>query len=127
MLIYGFSHSVACFMFPCVAWSFITDKANKPDLLLLTRRPFRSMDIALSREVNRQGQRNRSIPRLGKRELKFLPLFTCNYVVSVRRSLLFLLELRMGCVTILLHPLAFHTIILLTGIDVYTDISVSGK
>ena len=66
MLIYGFSHSVALRMFPCVAWSFITDKADKTDLLLLTRRPFRSMDIAVSHEVNRQGQRNRFIhnPRL---------------------------------------------------------------
>ena len=31
-----------------------------------------------------------SISRLGKRELICLVLFTCNYVVSVRRSFLFL-------------------------------------
>ena len=37
------------------------DKADKPGLLLSTRRPFKSRDLALSREVNRQGQRNRAI------------------------------------------------------------------
>ena len=37
------------------------DKADKPDLLQSTRRPFKNMDLALSREVNRQGQRNRAI------------------------------------------------------------------
>ena len=61
MFIYGFSHSVAHRMFPCVAWLIIKDKADKPDLLESTRRPFKSMDLALSCEVNRQGQRNRAI------------------------------------------------------------------
>ena len=34
----------------------------------------------------------------GKRELIFLQLFTCNYVVSVRWGFLFLLVLRIGCI-----------------------------
>ena len=38
------------------------DKADKLDLLQSTRRPFNSGDFAFSREVNRQGQRNRAIP-----------------------------------------------------------------
>ena len=37
------------------------DKEDKPDLLQSTRRPFKSRDLALSREVNRQGQRNLAI------------------------------------------------------------------
>ena len=37
------------------------DKADKLDLLQSTRRPFKSRDLAFSREVNRQGQRNRAI------------------------------------------------------------------
>ena len=61
MFIYGFSHSVAHGMFLCVPWLINTDKADKPDLLQSTRRPFKSMDLALSCEVNRQGQRNRAI------------------------------------------------------------------
>ena len=61
MFIYGVSHCVVHRMFPCVAWSIITDKADKPDLSQSTRRPFKSMDLALSREVKRQGQRNRAI------------------------------------------------------------------
>ena len=38
------------------------------------------------------------IPRLGKRELICLLLFTCNYVVSVWRGFLFLCVLGMGYV-----------------------------
>ena len=37
------------------------DKADKLDLKQSTRRPFKSRDLAFSREVNRQGQRNRAI------------------------------------------------------------------
>ena len=37
------------------------------------------------------------LPRLGKRELICLLLFTCNNVVSVRRGFLFLWVLGMGC------------------------------
>ena len=36
-------------------------KADKLDLKQLTRRPFKSRDLANSREVNRQGQRNRAM------------------------------------------------------------------
>ena len=41
---------------------FIMDKADKQDLLQETRRPFKSIDLALSREFKRQGQRKRTIP-----------------------------------------------------------------
>ena len=37
------------------------DKEDKPGLLQSTRRPFKSRDLDVSREVNRQGQRNRAI------------------------------------------------------------------
>ena len=46
------------------------------------------------------------LPRLGKRELICLLLFTCNYVVSVWRSFLFLWVLGMGYVIILWHSLS---------------------
>ena len=45
------------------------------------------------------------LPRLGKRELICLLLFTCNYVVSVLRGLLFLWVLGMGYVIVLWHSL----------------------
>ena len=41
------------------------------------------------------------LPRLGKRELICLLLFTCNYVVSVCRGFLFLWVLGMGYVLLL--------------------------
>ena len=41
------------------------------------------------------------LPRLGKRELICLMLFTCNYVVSVWRGFLFLWVLGMGYVILL--------------------------
>ena len=71
MFIYGFSHSVAHRMFPCVAWSIITDIAGKPDLSQSTRRPFKTMDLALSCEVKRQGQRNWAIVILQAGELEY--------------------------------------------------------
>ena len=46
------------------------------------------------------------LPRLGKRELICLLLFTCNYVVSVRRGFLFLWVLGMGYVILLWHSLS---------------------
>ena len=46
------------------------------------------------------------LPRLGKRELICLLLFTCNYVVSVWRGFLFLWVLGMGCVILLWHSLS---------------------
>ena len=52
------------------------------------------------------------LPRLGKRELICLLLFTCNYVVSVWRGFLFLWVLRMGHVILLWHSLSLHIIIL---------------
>ena len=41
------------------------------------------------------------LPRLGKRELVCLLLFTCNNVVSVWRGFLFLMVLGMGYVNLL--------------------------
>ena len=46
------------------------------------------------------------LPRLGERELICLLLFTCNYVVSVRRGFLFLCVLGMGYVILLWHSLS---------------------
>ena len=45
------------------------------------------------------------LPRLWKREIFFLLSFTCNYVVSVRRGVLFLLVLGMGCVILVWRSL----------------------
>ena len=45
------------------------------------------------------------LPRLGKRQLICLLLFTCNYVVSVWRGFLFLWVLGMGYVILLWHSL----------------------
>ena len=46
------------------------------------------------------------LPRLGKRELICLLLFTCDYVVSVWRGFLFLCVLRKGYVIFLWHSLS---------------------
>ena len=46
------------------------------------------------------------LPRLGKRELVCLLLFTCNYVVSVWGGFLFLRVLGMGYVILLWHSLS---------------------
>ena len=46
------------------------------------------------------------LPRLGKRELIDLLLFTCNYVVSVWRGFLFLRVLGMGYIILLWHSLS---------------------
>ena len=57
------------------------------------------------------------LPRLGKRELVCLLLFTCNYVVSVWRDFLFLCVPGMGYVILLWHYLSlpynyyFHQIL----------------
>ena len=51
------------------------------------------------------------LPRLGKRELICLLLFTCNYVVSVWRGFLFLWVLGMGYVILLWHFLSLPLII----------------
>ena len=52
------------------------------------------------------------LPRLGKRELVCLLLFTCNYMVSVRRGVLFLWVLVMGYDILLWHSLSLELIIL---------------
>ena len=46
------------------------------------------------------------LPRLGKRELICLLLFTCNYVVFVLRGFLYLWVLGMGYVILLWHSLS---------------------
>ena len=46
------------------------------------------------------------LPRLGKRELICLLLFTCNYVVSVWRGFLFLWMLGIGYVILLWYSLS---------------------
>ena len=51
------------------------------------------------------------LPRLGKRELICLLLFTCNYVVSVWRGFLFLWVPGMGYVILLWHSLSLPLII----------------
>ena len=53
------------------------------------------------------------LPRLEKRELICLMLFTCNYVVPVWRGFLFLWVLGMGYVILLLHSLSLPLIILM--------------
>ena len=52
------------------------------------------------------------LPRLGKRELVFLLLFTCSFVVSVLGRFLFLLVLGMDCAFLLWHSLDLPLIIL---------------
>ena len=47
-----------------------------------------------------------STTSFGERELFFLLLFTCNYVVSVRRGFLFLWVLWMCCFILLWHSLS---------------------
>ena len=62
------------------------------------------------------------LPRLGKRGLICLLLFTCNYVVSVWRGFLFLWVLGMGYVILLWHSLGlpyksfFYTFLTLQSI-----------
>ena len=46
------------------------------------------------------------LPRLGKRELICLLLFTCNYVISVWRGFFFIWVLGIGYVILLLHSLS---------------------
>ena len=46
----------------CVALRIITDRVDKQDLLHSISQPFSNMDLALSRERSRNGQRERAIP-----------------------------------------------------------------
>ena len=60
------------------------------------------------------------LPRLGKRELICLLLFTCNYVVSVWRGFLFLWVLGMGYVILLWHPLSLpYNYIIISKFNVF--------
>ena len=65
------------------------------------------------------------LPRLGKRELICLLLFTCNYV-SVWEGFLFLWVLGMGYVILLWHSLNLHIIILYSFV-VYLYVNGSGS
>ena len=64
--------------------------------------------LALARGV---GVYSHELPRLGKRELVFLLLFTCSFVVSVLGRFLFLLVLGMDCAFLLWHSLGLPLII----------------
>ena len=61
------------------------------------------------------------LPRLGKRRLMCLLLFTCNYVVSVRRGFLFLWVLGMGYVILLWHSQSLHIIIFIAMFPPFED------
>ena len=63
------------------------DKADKLDLKQSTRRPFKSSDLAFSREVNRQGQRNWAIL----------------YIFTIYNNYTILLALLRGMLTLLLR------------------------
>ena len=66
------------------------------------------------------------LPRLGKRELICLLLFTCNYVVSVWRGFLSLWVLGMGYVILLWHSLSLpynYLVIAFFPFATQTDIS----
>ena len=71
------------------------------------------------------------LPRLGKRELICLLLFTCNYVVSVWRGFLFLWVLGMGYVILLWHSLSlpYNYFVLDTAVDnkLHSIKSILGK
>ena len=61
------------------------------------------------------------LPRLRKRELICLLLFTCNYVVSDLVGFLFLWMLGMGYVILLWHSLSLHIIILVENGPVVSE------
>ena len=62
------------------------------------------------------------LPRLDKRELICLLLFTCIFVVSVWRGFLFLWELGMGYVILLWHSLSLpYNYLVLNGEKVETS------
>ena len=63
------------------------------------------------------------LPRLGKRELIGLLLFTCNYVVSVRRGFLFLWVLGMGYVIALWHSLSLPYNYFAGNKDIYKSLN----
>ena len=53
------------------------------------------------------------LPRLGKRELVFLLLFTCSFVVFVSGMFLFPLVLGMGCAILLWHSLGLGILLII--------------
>ena len=67
------------------------------------------------------------LPRLGKRELICLLLFTCNYVVFVWRGFLFLWVLGMGYVILLWHSLSLPYNYLLIMAVVVSNADISRK
>ena len=71
------------------------------------------------------------LPRLGKRELICLLLFTCNYVVFVRRGFLFLWVLGICYVILLWHslslPYKYFSCRILYSIVSYLYVSCSGS
>ena len=66
------------------------------------------------------------LPRLGKRELICLLLFTCNYVVFVWRGFLFLWVLGMGYVILLWHSLSLPYNYF-NGTKAYNETSIDEK
>ena len=62
------------------------------------------------------------LPRLGKREIICLLLFTCNYGVSVWRGFLFLWVLGMGYVILLWHSLSLPLITFHLKIYIFTAV-----
>ena len=69
------------------------------------------------------------LPRLGKRELICLLLFTCNYVVSVWRGFLFLWVLGMGYVILLWHSLSlpYYRVIALISANIVPSLDIEGR
>ena len=67
------------------------------------------------------------LPRLGKRELVFLLLFTCSFVVTVLGRFLFLLVLGMDCAFLLWHSLDLPLIILFPLCILYKKEKANGK
>ena len=65
------------------------------------------------------------LPRLGKRELICLLLFTCNYVVSVWRGFLFLWVLGMGYVILLWHSLSLPYNYFVAELQPLIDVRIS--
>ena len=64
------------------------------------------------------------LPRLGKRELICLLLFSCNYVVFVWRGFLFLWVLGMGNIILLWHSLSlpYNYLVVLQQICHYIEL-----
>ena len=82
-------------------------------MLQSTRRPFISMDLALSREVNRQVQRNRTIPGLSN-FVANNPLFVYTFVLIVFRLFVILVISYFGFesrICLLIAPVPVHCVL----------------